>query len=264
MKRTRIDKIPFELPHELEKLTTGATVYDSSCSPEARVYFIDKDDGYYLKRGRHTALEAEAALTDYFHKKGLAPEVLYYRMCDGDTDLLLTSRVHGEDCTHPEYLSDPKRLADTIGERLRKLHEVDFSDGIKCFRHTEHYIARVEKNYLTGNYDKTAFPDSFGYASAEDAYAVFSSGKGALRDEALIHGDYCLPNIMLDSWHFSSFIDLGNGGVGDRHIDIFWGAWTLKYNLGTDDYRERFFDAYGRDKIIEEKLKIVAAAEAFG
>ena len=263
MKRTRIEKLPFDLPRELENFINGAAVYDSSCSPEARVYFIDKDGGYYLKKGGHAALETEAALTDYFHKKGLAPEVLFYRMLDGGVDLLLTSRVAGEDCTHPEYLANPKRLAATIGERLRELHETDFSDTLEYFRHTEHYISRAEKNYRKGNFDTSLFSDSFTYAGAEEAYAIFSSGKGALRDEVLIHGDYCLPNIMLDGWRFSGFIDLGSGGVGDRHIDLFWGAWTLKFNLGTDEYRGRFFDAYGRDKGIEEKLKTVAAAEVF-
>ena len=263
MKRTRIEKIPFELPYELSKFVTGADIYDSSCSPEARVYFIDKDGGYYLKKGKHCSLETEAALTDYFHKKGLGPEVLFYRMCDGGIDLLLTSRVVGEDCTHPEYLSNPKRLADVIGERLRALHETDFRN-CPVPRRMEQYVHTVQNNYRTGNYDKSAFPDSFGYANADEAYAVFKDGKDLLLNEVLIHGDYCLPNVMLDSWRFSGFIDLGNGGVGDRHVDLFWGAWTLKFNLGTDAYRERFLDAYGRDKVIEEKLRVIAAAEVFG
>jgi kanamycin kinase len=47
-------------------------------------------------------------------------------------------------------------------------------------------------------------------------------------------------------------------------VDLFWGAWTLWFNLGTDKYRERFFDAYGRDRIDEELIKVVAAAEVFG
>ena len=262
MKRRKIEKIPFELPSELENLVTGATVYDSSCSPEARVYFIDKDEGYYLKRGAHCSLESEAMMTDYFHKKGLGAEVLFYRMY-ADCDWLMTSRVAGEDCTHPDYLSDPKRLTDTIAERLRALHELDFSDCLPP-THTEIYVRRAEENYRTGNYDKSAFPDSFGYTSAKEAYDVFKDGKDALVPEVLLHGDYCLPNIMLDSWRFSGFIDLGNSGVGDRHVDLFWGAWTLGFNLGTDKYRDRFFDAYGRDKVIEEKLRIVAAAEVFG
>ena len=52
--------------------------------------------------------------------------------------------------------------------------------------------------------------------------------------------------------------------VGDRHIDIFWGIWTLAFNLNTSKYRGRFLDAYGRDKADESILKIVAAAEVFG
>ena len=74
----------------------------------------------------------------------------------------------------------------------------------------------------------------------------------------------CLPNIMFDGWELSGFIDLGNGGIGDRHVDLFWGAWTLRFNLGTDAYRELFFDAYGRDKIDKEILSVIAAAEVFG
>lgn len=62
-------------------------------------------------------------------------------------------------------------------------------------------------------------------------------------DDVLIHGDYCLPNVILDRFSFRSFIDVGNGGVGDRHFDLYWGLWTLRYNLKTDRYHERFLDA---------------------
>ena len=129
---------------------------------------------------------------------------------------------------------------------------------------TTDYLALAEENYRTGNYDSSHFPDSFGYASAEEAIAVLRDGKGALKNDVLIHGDYCLPNIMLDGWRLSGFIDLGNAGVGDRHIDIFWGTWTLWFNLKTWQYTDRFLDAYGRDKANPEILKVIAAAEVFG
>lgn len=67
-----------------------------------------------------------------------------------------------------------------------------------------------------------------------------------------------------DNWKLSGFIDVGCGGVGDRHIDIFWGIWSLFFNLKTDKYCGRFLDAYGRDKADESCLKIIAAAEVFG
>ena len=69
---------------------------------------------------------------------------------------------------------------------------------------------------------------------------------------------------MLDHWRFSGFIDLGNGGLGDRHVDLFWGAWTLRYNLKTDRYCDIFFDAYGREAINPTLLRAIAAIETFG
>ena len=52
--------------------------------------------------------------------------------------------------------------------------------------------------------------------------------------------------------------------MGERHIDLYWGAWSLQFNLKTDAYRQRFFDAYGRDLVNEEILRVIAAAETFG
>ena len=266
MKRTlltalEIDSLLSSLPQELRSSVQGAALYNSSCSPEARVYLVDRDGGYYLKTNAKGTLRLEAEMTSYFHGKGLGTEVLHYS--SQECDWLLTRRVAGEDCTHAQYLDDPRRLTVLIAERLRMLHEIDCSDCPVQDRMGA-YLALAKENYQTGNYDTSAFPDSFGYRSAEEAYAVLREGGHLLSNEVLLHGDYCLPNIMLDDWRFSSFIDLGNGGVGDRHVDLFWGAWTLNFNLKTDRYRSLFFDAYGRDQIDEDLIRIVAAAEVFG
>ena len=261
MKRTKIFIDPMSFPEQLREILSKATVYDSSCSPEARVYFLDIDGGMYLKTSKKGTLEREALMTDYYHSKGLGACVLSYLSLDDDW--LLTERVPGEDCTHSDYLSDPGRLCNLLGERLRLLHDIDPS-GCPVADHTSAYIALAESNYKNGVYDSALFPDNWGYRSAEDAWKMLQAGKTMLKPDTLIHGDYCLPNIMLKSWNFSGFIDLGNGGVGDRHVDLFWGAWTLFFNLKTDEYRNRFFDAYGRDKIDQDMLNVIAAAEVFG
>ena len=259
MKRTRININFKDFPQEFHPFLERAVVYDSSCSPEARVYFLDVDGGLYLKTSQKGSLKKEALMDDYFFKKGLgAPEVVKY--LEGERDWLLTSRVSGEDCTHKDYLADPKRLCDLLAAKLRELHETDFS-GCPITDHTGIYLATAEKNYNLGQYDLSYFDES---SSKEEAFRILQEGKHILKTDTLLHGDYCLPNIMLDNWNFSGFIDLGNGGVGERHVDLFWGAWTLNFNLGTDEYRERFFDVYGRDRVDENILKIIAAAEAFG
>ena len=260
MKRTLITPKLSDFPSELCGLISSARVYDSSCSPEARVWFIDKDGGYYLKRAQKGALEREAELTRYFHKKGLGAEVLEY--LSRESDWLLTSRVEGEDCTYKTYLDDPKRLCDTIAERLRALHELDASD---CpVDRTADYFAGAERNFKNGIFDASYAYKGEAYKSAEDAWRIIEDGRRLLHSDTLIHGDYCLPNIMLDDWRFSGFIDLGNGGRGDRHIDIFWGVWTLEFNLKTDEYKDRFFDAYGRECVDIDALRVVGAAETFG
>lgn len=261
MKRTPIILSPEEFPQDYRSLLNGAQIYDSSCSPAAKVYFIDRDEGYYLKRSAKNSLRTEAELTAFYHQKGLATEVLSY--LSADEDWFLTRRVAGEDCTHSLYTDDPKRLCDTTATLLRQLHETDYS-GCPVPDRIATYCQTADHNHRNGLYDTSLFPDNWGYASAEEAWSVVEQGRSSLKSDTLLHGDYCLPNIMLDNWRFSGFIDLGNGGVGDRHIDLFWGAWSLFFNLKTDAYRDRFFDAYGREKIDLDMLRVIAAFEVFG
>ena len=260
MKKTEIFEIS-NAPIAISKILKDARVFDSSCSPEARVYFIDKNEGYYLKSAAKGSLLREAEMGDYFHKKGLAPRVLSY--VSEDKDFLLTARAEGEDATHADFLADPKRLASVMGEALRALHEMRAEDCPVQDRMGE-YLALADRNFSEGKFDLSLFGDRILFESAEEAYKALCEGRRLLRNEVLLHGDYCLPNIMLKDFKITSFIDVGNGGIGDRHVDLFWGAWTLWFNLKTDAYRDRFFDAYGRDLVDEERLRVIAAAEIFG
>ena len=248
-------------PAEFHPFLSGAKLFDSSCSPEARVIFIDKNSGYFLKSAPKGSLEREATMTRYFHGKGLAAEVLAY--ISDERDWLLTEKIRGDDCTTAKYLKNPERLCDTAAERLALLHAADCG-GCPVPNHTERYLAKAEANKRNGTYDQSHCPDSWGYPNEDDAWAVVCSHGHLLKTDTLLHGDYCLPNIILDDWRFNGFIDLDNGGVGDRHVDIFWGAWSLSFNLKTDKYRQRFYDAYGHGMIDTDMLRVVAAVEVFG
>lgn len=261
MERTPVSINIENYPESLRGVLEGSKIYDSRCHSGAEVLFIDRDGGYFLKSMKLGELETEARMTKYFGSLGLGAKVLHFEQTD--RDWMLTERVRGEDCTDALYLSDPKRFCDLYAELLYDLHRRDFS-GCPVPNRIESYSALAFENYRTGNYDKDSFPDSFGYASAEEAMAVIEKYGSSLRNDTLIHGDYCLPNVMLDNWKFSAFIDVGNGGVGDKHIDLFWGVWTLWYNLKTNEYGDRFLDAYGRQNFESDMLRVVAAFEVFG
>ena len=260
MVRTPVTLELAQFPAQFHKLLEDAKVYDSSCSKAAQVYFIDRDEGFYLKTAQAGTLEKEAKLTRFFHEKGLSSEVLCYN--SAQRDWLLTRRIPGEDCIHAQYTNDPKRLSELTGTLLRSLHESSI-DGCPVPDHTGNYIDTAVRNYHSGHYDATLFPDNWGYASAEEAFAVVKEFSSSLRTDTLLHGDYCLPNIMLNNWQFSGFIDLDSGGVGDRHIDLFWGVWTLGFNLKTSAYGDRFLDAYGRDRIDRDIFNSIGAFEVF-
>lgn len=256
MKRTPVAVNPADFPDVFRPLLSRCRVFDSSCSKEARVWYLD--EGFFLKSAPAGILQTEAEMTRYFHGKGLGPEVLFYGQ--ETADWLLTRAVPGEDCTH--YIHDPKRLCDTLAELLRSLHETD-STGCPVTDRCGTCFHRAEENRRKGVCDLTLFPEMWHFSSEEEAWSEIETNGRFLRSTVLVHGDYCLPNVMLDDWKFSGFIDLDSSGLGDRHTDLFWGIWTLNFNLKTNAFRDRFLDAYGRDVLIPEKLRTVAALEVF-
>jgi len=247
-------------PVELQPLLSGAKLYDSSCSPEASVIFIEKDSGYFLKSAPKGTLEREAAMTRYFHTKGLSANVLHYS--SDAYDWLMTEKIKGDDCITEKYLAQPERLCDTLAERLALLHNTDFTD-CPIPNHSAWLLAGAEQGKQKHMFDR-CIANAYGFKNPEEAWAIVETHGHLLESNTLLHGDYCLPNIILDNWQFSGFIDLDTAGVGDRHVDLFWATWTLFFNLKTDKYRERFIDAYGRTQVDKDLLRVVAAIEVFG
>ena len=261
MRKTEIAIDYRNYPEEFWELLKNSRVYDSSSSPEARVIYIDKDEGFFIKIGAKGSLCREAEMTAYFNSLGLSARVLKY--ISGEKDYLLTDKINGEDCTHFEYLEKPEKLCDMIAERLWNLHKQSYV-GCPVMNRTEEYLNLAEHNYLNRIFDSSFASEKFKSADRNSIWSYVDNNKAALKADTLIHGDYCLPNILFDKWKFGGFIDVGNGGVGDKHIDLFWGAWTLEFNLKTSKFKDRFFDAYGRNNVDLEIVELVGAIECFG
>lgn len=264
MQRTAIDPRTVAFPADIRPYIDGDHgLFDSSSSPQARVYYSAKDRGYFIKTAAAGTLRHEARLTEYFHGKGLAAPMLYYGTDASGHDWLVTARLPGEDCIAPRYLREPERLAVIVARQLRMLHDLNFADCPDQNRLSD-YLATAERNHAAGHWDTSFYTELYGEASVDEIYAIVRNCGPLLRADTLIHGDYCLPNVILDDWRFSGFVDLDGAGVSDRHVDVYWALWTLRFNLHTDAYRGLFLDAYGRDLVDEDLLRTVAAIEVFG
>lgn len=222
MIKTKIEINLEDFPKELHHLFEGAAVYDSSSHPQNKVYYSDL--GYYVKVSDKGALAKEAQMSKLFAERGMGPKVAAYVSCE--KDYLATEELRGEDALH--YLDNPEKLCRELADAMKFLHSWQI-EGVP--------ISPCMDSYTSLEKDVTFEQNTF------------------------IHGDFCLPNVMLEDGKFSTFIDVGLAGVGDRHIDIYWVLWSLWYNLKTDKYTDTFLDFYGRDKVDMERLKVVAETE---
>ena len=264
MNRTPITVNPEEYPIEYRSLLRGE-VYDSSCSNAARVLFVNIEGGVYIKRAAKETLSREATMAKYFHSLGLGVPVIDYRTV-GEYDYLVTVRAEGEDGIHPDHLAQPERLCELFATTLRALHDTP-APSCPVPDHTALYLQTAKTNAAAGMFDPTYLLNDAlrrTVKTADDAYAIVAREGKQLTSDTLLHGDYCLPNIMLHDWRVSALIDLDHAGIGDRHVDLYWGAWTLAYNLGHDGLRQRFFDAYGRDRVEADKIELISIVETLG
>ena len=224
MKKTEIQINISEFPKELHYLFDGATVYDSSSHPTMTTLYSDL--GYYIKYAEKGALKKDAELGKIFENIGMGVKVIHY--ISREKDYLVTKEAVGEDAIAPKYLANPEKLCKALAEAMKYLHSKPI-EGLPV-------------------------------SMCMDIYA---KGENAdrLKQDTFIHGDFCLPNIILDDWKFSTFIDTGLAGVGDKHIDLYWCLWSLNYNLKTDKYTDYFLELYGKENVDMELLKLVKEVE---
>lgn len=253
MRKEKVEVNQCDFPARLHWLFEGAEVYDSSSHSGATVLFLDT--GYYLKTDEKGKLTEEAARAKFFHGLGLGVEVIDY--LSEDRDYLATRMAEGEDLTH--YRQDPARLCREYAKALRLLHSCPVED-IGLSPALQRYLDIVPSEESNGWARISCFP----IASREEAWTMIEKDRKRLKADTLIHGDACLPNVLLKDWEFSAFIDFGQAGAGDRHIDLFWALWSLEYNLKTDAWTDYFLDCYGRENFDLEMLRVAAAFEYLG
>jgi aminoglycoside phosphotransferase len=70
----------------------------------------------------------------------------------------------------------------------------------------------------------------------------------------LIHGDYCLPNVLVDQGRLTALVDLGKSGIGDPRDDFAAALWSLHYNFG-HGFARVFLDAYGVSPMADRDIE---------
>jgi len=159
---------------------------------------------------------------------------------------LLLSEAPGRMACDPAFGDGPQRVVELLAEGLRRLHGLDIADCPFDARLAQR-LAQAAWEIRAGLADEEAVRAELG-VSAEELLARLTATRPAepAADLVFTHGDYCLPNILLDAdgSHVSAYLDCGRAGVADRYQDLAIGARSVRHNLG-DEWGERFLAAYG-------------------
>lgn len=190
------------------------------------------------------------------------PAVEAYTSDDSHTYLLL-SQVPGLMSCDPFFERDIPALANALAEGIRMVQSVSITD---CPFHqtAATQIARAKTRAEAGLVDVDDFDERFQGKPISDVITFMEILRPTTEDLAFTHGDYCLPNILLDptTCQITGFIDLSRAGIADRYQDITLAARSLRHNFGPDS-EQHLWNALKLDKPDHDKLSFYLALDEF-
>ncbi|QJD79951.1 APH(3') family aminoglycoside O-phosphotransferase [Spirosoma rhododendri] len=246
-----------QLPPALQRLlphTDWRT--DSLGMSSAQTVYINGREPFYLKVNPVDpwgGLRAEADALIWLRTYLPAPEVVSYERADG-VDYLLMRALTGLPSSDESWKASPERLVRRLAESLRTLH--DLNPATCPFdQRNEVKLSAVTANVAHNLVDTDNFSDPNQGRSPQAILDQLRAQQPAQRELVVTHGDFCLPNLILDNWSLSGFIDVGRLGVGDPYQDLALCIRDLTDELETDRYNELFFATYGLTDVDTARMR---------
>ena len=217
----------------------------------------------YLKiapRAHWMELLRERERLDWLRGKLPVPDVVGYETDDLNEYLLITP-LPGRHLATLAVDDLDERVVKLLATGLRAIHAIPIHD---CpFDMTlDREIERSRHNVIRGVVDEADFDDIRLGRSAAGLFEELLSTRPADEDLVFTHGDYCLPNVMMDGDKVSGFVDWGRAGVADRYKDIALAVRSLERNTG-EDLTLAFFDAYGISSPDADKIEYYKLLDEF-
>jgi aminoglycoside phosphotransferase len=244
------------LPPELSRMISGYEWRQNHAgfSP-ARVFRLDAENksSLYLKISPRTlahSLSREKTRLEWLGNRLPVPEVLLFAAGD-DADYLLLSAIRGADASDASFKTDAPRIVEQLTIGLKTIHNLPL-ENCPFDESLDYKIALAGKLVENNLVDEDDFDEINLGKTAEDLFRELIAAKPAREDSVFTHGDYCLPNIILDDGRLKGFVDWGNAGIADRFQDIALLTRSVIYNFGAE-YEEIVYKIYGiepdREKI---------------
>lgn len=201
------------------------------------------------------SLLREGERLQWAHKHILTPKVIGYQVENGREYLVMTY-IAG--CTAEDYRQKEgqKSLGYLLGEGLRTVHNVpinhcEFTDFLP-----DKLIDMVKVNIIERESDiRAAINDIFPGQSMEQLVEFLEKNKASADELCFTHGDYGSGNVMIHDGRIKAFIDLGDSGISDPYLDIYYLVKSLTYYTDRKEEIDEFMKGYGISELNESRMK---------
>jgi aminoglycoside phosphotransferase len=253
------------LPMDLSKTLSGYSWRRITIGhSESKTYLLTGAKyNFYLKIQPPSSvvkLFSEKERLEWLQGKLTVPEVVYYDRNDSQEYLLLTE-VKGINASDKCFETMVPKLMKQLAYGLRTVHEISIGD-CPFNERLEHKIkeakSRVERNLV----NEEDFDQSRKGKRAGELFNELLSNKPLGEDLVFTHGDFCLPNIVINEGQVSGFIDVGRSGVADRYQDIALAIRSTAYNFGYQ-HVNRFLEEYDIKQLDESKVHFYQLLDEF-
>lgn len=214
----------------------------------------------YLKIGGKQVIDEYRRL-QWLQGKLPVAKIISFEESEGEYRLV-TEAIPGimaQECD----VSQREEVVQNIALALKKWHSLPIDD---CpFDNTiDKQLEEAAENTRLGLVDESDFDPAHMGMTAVELLPQLYVKKPAVFENVLTHGDYCLPNILIDpiTLEVNGFIDLGRCGVSDRYLDLGIAMNTLDHNFGPG-YEQIFFEAYGLEEVDQSRIKFYQMLDEF-
>ena len=206
---------------------------------------MKKDDNEAILKVQYlpsrTSLKEEYERLNWLQDKMNSPKVYYWNE-KNEYKYLIMEYKKGK----PAFKYD--NIGYRLGKELKKIHNIDIKDCkfdnnsaekllSNCIEKIEAIFPEIQKKYKDENIKSTI------------KFLVENIPK----DKVLVHGDYSLPNILIDDNTYN-FIDLGDVSISTKYFDFYYFLRSLEINKKVYMLKD-FLSGYGLEKLESKYMK---------
>ena len=214
----------------------------------------------FLKVGRGAAaidLRREANRLRWIGNRLPVPEVLFFE--NADPAFLLIRALKGSPSHEWLDVLGPKSVVRMLATTLRSIHRVEV-EGCTFRDLFVSELSEAEERLHRGAVDQAEFENATGMTPAKAIdwlHTVDPAGA-----DVFTHGDYCMPNVLIEDGEVSGIVDWGLAGVANPHRDFMSFEVTLRRNLDLS-WRALFYDEYQLGDLDEKMIRAYSVLDQF-